>query len=275
MKSIDSIAPQGKSGILSWLMRLLPAVLILFMVSIALAQVNPGGVQPPGSPLATEAEEYSLFQLVKSGGLTMIAIAVLSVVALGLVINYFFTLQVSRLIPKELLRRIYAYINDHNFQDAIALCESTGGFIPTVVAEGLKRRGKPHEAILQAMEATGRREADYLRQKIRYLYDVSTLAPLLGLLGTVIGMIQAFSVISLDPAFVKPVLLADAVSKALVTTAAGLIIAIPAMAFYFYFRGRLQWMIGMMEDISEEFAERISTIQSRTRSTGRSWGEEV
>lgn len=245
---------------------LLMGIMVFLLATACWAQPPvPGlGGGTPAPP--TEPENRTLLETIKDGGVVMIAIGVLSIFALGLIINYFFTLQVSRLIPKDLLRRVYAYINDHNFQDAIALCESTGGFIPTVVAEGLKRRSKSHDAILQAMEATGKREADYLRQKIRYLYDVATLAPLLGLLGTVIGMIQAFNVVALDPGVVKPILLAEAVSKALVTTAAGLIIAIPSMAFYYYFRGRVQWMIGMLEDISEEFADRIAIIQSRTRS---------
>jgi len=245
--------------------------LILLSALAVTAQVTspvPGGVVE-GPPSA----EQTLWQTVRNGGLVMIAIGMLSILALGLIINYFFTLQVSRLIPKELLRRIFAVINENNFQEAIALCESDGGFIPTVVAEGLKRRGRDQEAVLQAMESVGRREADYLRQKTHYLLDVATLAPLLGLLGTVLGMIQAFNVVALDPAVVKPILLAQAVSKALVTTAAGLIIAIPAMAFYFYFRGRVQWLIGMMEDISEEFAQRITEVQSKARP--KSWEGEA
>lgn len=241
--------------------RALAVAVILLTATAALGQIT---TSPEGADVMNAAGRgtaQSLWETIKQGGVVMIAIGVLSVVALGLILNYALTLQVSRLIPKELLRKTYALINEKNFQDAVSLCESAGGFIPTVVAEGLKRWGKDPETIMQAMEVTGRREADYLRQKIRYLFDVATLAPLLGLLGTVLGMIQAFNVVALDPAVVKPILLAQAVSKALVTTAAGLIIAIPAMAFYFYFRGRVQWLIGMMEDISEEFGERITEVQ--------------
>lgn len=244
-------------------------VMILLFSTLASAQF---AIQAEPEQNA-QAGGQTLWQTIKNGGYTMVAIGVLSIVALGLIINYFLTLQVSRLIPKELLRKIYALINENNFQDAITICETVGGFIPTVVAEGLKRRGRDRESILQAMEATGRREADYLRQKVRYLLDVSTMAPLLGLLGTVFGMIQAFNVVALDPAIVKPILLAQAVSKALVTTAAGLVIAIFAMVFYVYFRGRVLWIIGMMEDISEEFAERIT--ESYQRSRGAAWDEEA
>jgi len=243
-------------------------LLVLLMVS------TPGWVQAPPDLMGKEAAQatQTLWDTIRNGGVVMIAIGLLSILTVGLIINYFFTLQVSRLIPKDLLRKTYGLINDNNFPEAITVCESIGGFIPMVIAEGLKRRGKDQEGILQAMESTGRREADYLRQKIRYLQDVAYLAPLLGLLGTVIGMIQAFNVVALDPAMVKPILLAEAVSKALVTTAGGLIIAIPAMAFYFYFRGRVQWLIGMMEDISEEFAERITEIQSSDYSSR--WDQE-
>ena len=243
--------------------------LVLFVAVSSMAQSPFPNSPVESAPVVNQDSGQKLWQSILNAGPVMIPLFALSILALALMLNYFLTFQMSRLIPKELLRKIYALINENNFQDAISICESAGGFIPTVVAEGLKRRGKDQEAILQAMEVTGRREADYLRQKIRYLLDVGTLAPLLGLLGTVLGMMDAFDVVALDPAVVKPILLARAVSKAMFTTAAGLVIAIPSMAIYFYFRGRVQWLIGMLEDISEEFAERISEVQGRTRSWDR------
>ncbi len=189
MQRISTLSYGSRSRHRLWTLLLIAGIATLAW-GVA-AQVVSEGPPPGGVASAPSTEgQQSLWQIIRNGGLVMIAIAVLSIVTLSLIINYFFTLQVSRLIPKELLRKIYALINDNNFQDAITLCESAGGFIPTVVAKGLKRKGKDQEAIAQAMEVTGRREADYLRQKIRYLLDAGTLAPLLGLLGTVLGMIQ-------------------------------------------------------------------------------------
>ena len=93
---------------------------------------------------------------------------------------------------------------------------------------------------------------DDLWQKLSYLADIAAIAPMVGLLGTVLGMIQAFNVIAFQTGAVKPVLLASGISKAMVTTATGLIVAIPAMIFYSFFRGRLQNVTARLENISTE-----------------------
>ncbi|RJP26765.1 MAG: MotA/TolQ/ExbB proton channel family protein, partial [Candidatus Omnitrophota bacterium] len=88
---------------------------------------------------------------------------------------------------------------------------------------------------------------------------IAAVSPMLGLLGTVLGMIKAFNFIAFDISVVKPVALAGAVAQALVTTAAGLIVAIPCMGFFFFFRGRLQSLIGRVEEVAVEIAEHISS----------------
>ena len=97
------------------------------------------------------------------------------------------------------------------------------------------------------MENCGRKEVATLWQNISYLADIATVAPMVGLLGTVLGMIQAFNVIAFQTAVVKPILLAGGVSKAMVTTAGGLIVAIPIMIFYAYFRGKVQEISSIVE----------------------------
>jgi biopolymer transport protein ExbB len=102
------------------------------------------------------------------------------------------------------------------------------------------------------MEDEGRRRADNLWQRLSYLADIAAISPMVGLLGTVLGMIQAFNVIAFQTGAVKPILLASGISKAMVTTAAGLIIAIPAMIFHSFFKGRIQDVIARLENISVE-----------------------
>jgi len=101
--------------------------------------------------------------------------------------------------------------------------------------------------VAEIAQTEGSREAALLNQRAAWLADIATIAPMLGLLGTVFGMIRSFSVMANDVAASRPMLLAEGVAEALVATAAGLVIGIPAMAAYAWFRGRVQGMISEME----------------------------
>jgi biopolymer transport protein ExbB len=99
----------------------------------------------------------------------------------------------------------------------------------------------------EVIEGEGSRQAAALQSQIQYLMDVAVIAPMMGLLGTVFGMMRAFNVVAFDLAKAKPMLLAAGVAEALITTAAGLIIGIPAMMFYAYFRGRTSKLVSDLE----------------------------
>jgi biopolymer transport protein ExbB len=103
------------------------------------------------------------------------------------------------------------------------------------------------EQLQEIAQTEGGREASLLNQRVAWLADIATIAPMLGLLGTVFGMIRSFSVMANDVAASRPMLLAEGVAEALVATAAGLLVGIPAMAAYAWFRGRVQDMISEME----------------------------
>ncbi|HPN72971.1 MAG TPA: MotA/TolQ/ExbB proton channel family protein [Candidatus Omnitrophota bacterium] len=118
---------------------------------------------------------------------------------------------------------------------------------------GLSRVSRGPVIVKEAIEDEGKREIDGLWRKLGYLADIAAIAPMVGLLGTVLGMIQAFNVIAFQAGSVKPVLLASGISKAMVTTAGGLIIAVPAMIFYSYFRGIVETVSARLENISTEF----------------------
>jgi len=104
----------------------------------------------------------------------------------------------------------------------------------------------------EIMEGEGSRQASSVQGQIQYLLDIAVISPMVGLLGTVIGMLNTFNVVALDIAKAKPVLLAAGVSQALVTTAAGLVVGIPAMVFYAYFRGRSTSLLSDMEVASSK-----------------------
>jgi biopolymer transport protein ExbB len=132
--------------------------------------------------------------------------------------------------------------------------------LPRVLRAGLQAAGKDRYVIVEAMQSEGARLAASLAQRVGYLSNIATLSPMLGILGTVLGMIRAFNSIVLEPGMAKPIVLAAGVSMALVTTAAGLIVAIPVIGFYFYFRGRVQTTIAAVESASAEFVEPLTKI---------------
>lgn len=211
-----------------------------------------------GTPSITSLgneQGMTLYDLLLAGGWVMYILAGLSVLSLALVIYYFFTLTERRLVPNELVMQIRHYMRDKRYEDIARLCRRSRGLFSKVILAGISRGTTDPSAVGSTMEAVGRREAEGLMRKVRYLSDIATIAPMLGLLGTVLGMINAFNFIAFDISAVKPVALASAVAQALVTTAAGLIVAIPTMGFFFYFRGKVQSLVGRVEEVAVEFAE--------------------
>ena len=132
------------------------------------------------------------------------------------------------------------------------MCETYPSTVADIVKAGLDKRKKGLIFAREAIENAVRKELGKLWQNISYMADVANIAPLIGLLGTVLGMIQAFNVIAFQSTGVKPILLASGVSKAMVTTAGGLIVAIPAFLFYSYFRGRIQTVTNSVETFSSD-----------------------
>jgi len=232
---------------------------MLLLVVVMLATIHGFAQVPPGpAPESGEAPELTLWGLILKGGWVMVPIGVLSVIALLLILFYAFTITERALVPRQFLRKVYDLVNQGNFADAQGLCEKVHGLLPRMLAAGLRRREMGILAVSDAMAGAGTREIERYRQWIRYLSDIAALSPMLGLLGTIIGMINAFKVVAAGASVVNPMELAGAVSMALVTTAAGLIVAIPTMGFYYYFRGRLVRISTQVEEQGSEFAERIT-----------------
>jgi biopolymer transport protein ExbB len=215
------------------------------------------------APLTTEEPGMTLFDLLTAGGWIMVVLGLLSVLALSLVIYYSFTLTEKRIVPNDIVTQIRHFVREGRFDDVARICRRSKGMFSKIILSGLSRGANDPASVAPTMEAVGRREAERLMRQVRYLSDIAQIAPMLGLLGTVLGMIEAFNFIAFDISAVKPVALASAVAKALVTTAAGLIVAIPCMGFFFYFRGRLQALIGRVEEVAVEVADRISTLSNR------------
>lgn len=200
----------------------------------------------------------TLWQIIKSGGEIMIILAFLSIAGLALIIYYFLMMKQDKLLPRDFLNKTVALVEEKKYDDAITLCKENSNLISNVMLVGLSRVGHEKVVVREAIEDTGRRTVTDLWQKLSYLSDIAAIAPMVGLYGTVVGMIQAFNAIAFQPGAVKPVLLAYGISKAMITTAAGLTIAIPAMIFYSYFRGIVQSITTQFENIASELAQLVT-----------------
>ncbi len=200
----------------------------------------------------------SLGQVVEYGGMLIYVLAAMSVVGLALVIYFFMSLRKTHILPSTLLRELTDQLKEGRLKSAESVCNGSGTPIAAICGAALSyvnRTEKPNPALLrEIIEGEGGRQAAQIQTQTQYLLDIAVIAPMIGLLGTVMGMLKAFNTVALDLAKAKPMLLAGGVSQALVTTVAGLIVAIPAMIAYAYFRGRASKLIADLETTSTEMA---------------------
>ena len=203
--------------------------------------------------MKTEAT-LTLWELIKSGGWVISIIILLSIITLYLIIKFLFLFRSKNLKDEVFERNLLELIEEGNSQKIISFCRRSSNFFARVIEKACTENFGEWE---RRIEEEGRRLSLQLYQSIRYLADIGVISPMLGLLGTVIGMIQAFQVVAYETGVAKPVMLAAGISKALVTTAAGLIVGIPAMAFYFYFRGKIALIIPEWERLGEKIVKRV------------------
>lgn len=193
-------------------------------------------------------------QILQSGGWVLYVLGAMSVLALALVVYLAVVLRPRQVIPPGFLKDLLARLRAGHFEDARRLCDVHASPIAEITRVGLDYvRGVPEvdsQLVKDIIEGEGCRQADAINGQTQYLLDVGVIAPMLGLLGTVFGMLRAFSAVAYDIAKAKPVVLAYGVSQALVTTAAGLLLGIPAMAFYAYFRRRAADTVSELESSS-------------------------
>ena len=191
----------------------------------------------------------------KLGGPLMYVLALISFFAVAWAIHCTLVLRRSQILPRRFMRALSSHLQEGDTKGATRTCEASQCAFSRVILAGLRKLGEPADKIREAITAAGSREAAHLHQKLSYLANVGTISPMLGLLGTVFGMIMAFNIISSGE--VRHYLLAAAIAQAMVTTAAGLVIGIPAFAVYFYLRGRLLRLLTHMEVVADEVGQAI------------------
>ena len=187
-----------------------------------------------------------MLELVQAGGWLMLPIILSSIIAAGIVAERLWFLQRDRVIPPTLVAQVRQRIANEQLDGAFvdALRESSP--LGRVLAAGLANRDEPREIIKESIEDTGRHVVHELGRYLNSLGTVAGIAPLLGLLGTVVGMIKVFAAI-MEHGVGNPGVLAGGISQALITTAAGLLVAIPALVGYRYLRGRVEELVVYME----------------------------
>ncbi len=255
-------------------MKMINLRILLFLCSIfLLAQLSVGSscaADIQTTNLASSAafagqteKAMTLWQMLVAGGSVMIVIGLLSVVAVAIIVYDFMTLNVNKLAPREFFEEIILKLDNKDLKNVRNLClQENNNIIAKIVLTGLDKVKKNRGDLLvkEAMEHRVRIEIGNLWQNLNYLSDIVAVAPLLGLLGTVLGMIQAFHAVPLQSAGVKTALLAAGISKAMVTTAAGLIVAIPVLMAYSYFRGKVQEVTNDIEIYSTDIIKVVENL---------------
>jgi biopolymer transport protein ExbB len=214
----------------------------------------------PQAAAPAKIPDRNLVEIVHSGGVLMWPILACSVVTVTVVFERLVMLRRARVVPRAFVRRFMERLGSGGLDraGALELCRANASPVAHVFGHAVKRWGRPRREIEQAILDGGQREVVHLRKNLRIINGVATGAPLLGLLGTVVGMIQAFNVIAVQKGIGKPELLAGGISVALLTTAAGLTVAIPSLIAYLYLVGRVDRLVIEIDTLTEQVVDAIS-----------------
>lgn len=220
------------------------AALFLLPLSSATASPALGGTVQNGMQLSWRtALEY--------GGWLMFVLAAMSVFALALVLYFLIVLRPAQIAPRLLVRDLLESLREGDLNNARKQCDAKPCPISTIsltAMDYLREVQAPDGVLLkEVIEAEGARQAGSIQGQTQLLLDVAVIAPMVGLLGTVFGMLKAFSGVGYAIESAKPVVLAQGVSQALVTTAFGLLVGIPAMMAFAYFRRRASRQVALLE----------------------------
>lgn len=214
----------------------------------------------PSSAYAAESSalgQWQLLSLFEKGGAMMYPILFSSVLILGIAIERGYNLRRKNIINSDFLKDVRSQWDWQNIQKTLYLCNSYDNSLSRILKMGLLRFGGKLDEIERAIEAGGQHEASLMNSNLRVLGAVANITPMMGLLGTVIGMIKAFNVISLSGTG-NPGLVASGISEALITTAAGMLVGIPALVLYHYFRGKIDRYVFEMEEVAIQLVEELS-----------------
>lgn len=187
-----------------------------------------------------------MLELVKAGGWLMLPIILCSIIAVAIIAERLWSLRLRRVLPKHLVAQVWRWEKIHQLNDEHMRELQASSPLGSILAAGIVNRHQNRTVMKESIEDTGRHVVHELERYLNTLGTIAAITPLLGLLGTVIGMIKVFSAITTQGVG-NPGALAGGISEALLTTAAGMSVAIPTLMFYRYFRGRVRMLVLRME----------------------------
>lgn len=197
-----------------------------------------------------------MLEIVQAGGWLMLPIIAGSVVAVAIILERLWTLQQRRVVPPSVTAQVWEWIQQGQLDPQHVQQLQQSSPFGEVLATGLNYRNAPREVLKEAIEDSGRHVVHDLERYLNTLGTIAAISPLLGLLGTVSGMIRAFTAITAQGVG-DPTVLAGGISEALITTAAGLAVAIPALIAHRYLRGRVDALVVKIEKESIRFVEAL------------------
>ncbi|MCC6798371.1 MAG: MotA/TolQ/ExbB proton channel family protein [Candidatus Hydrogenedentes bacterium] len=210
-------------------------------------------------------EPFDLMEFIRLGGILMWPIMACSVIALAVTLERLWRLRRAQTSMRDFMDAMRSILRQRRMQEALTLCDETDTPVARVVKAGVLKHDRPKADIREAMQDAGRLEVPRLERYLGALATCTSVAPLLGLLGTVIGMIKCLAVVMHKGGQVIPGDLAEGIGNALITTAAGLSVAIPSLIAYNYLVSRVDNLVLEMEVSSSELVELLADDEEESR----------
>ncbi len=208
-----------------------------------------------------------MLELIKAGGLLMWPIILCSIMAMAIIGERFWSLRELKIAPKNLVAKVWQWQKSGHLDKTRIKDVRDSSPLGMILAAGLVNRNHSREIMKESIEETGRHVAHDLERFLNTLGTIASISPLLGLLGTVIGMIKVFTVIT-SMGVGDPSVLSEGISEALITTAAGLSVAIPSLMFHRFFRGKIDGLIITMEQEALKMVEVMHGLRESGIETG-------
>jgi biopolymer transport protein ExbB len=202
-----------------------------------------------------------MWEIVRAGGPMMWPIIICSIIAAAIVLERLWTLQDKRVLPRELTQKVWGLIESNQVNDKVIAALEQNSPLGRVLAAGLKNRNRPREVLMQRLEDTGRHVIHELERFLNTLGTIAGVSPLLGLLGTVTGIIKSFNAIQAG-GMGDPRALSGGIAEALICTAAGLMVAIPSLVAYRLLRSKVDGIVIAMEKDAIRLADALEGSHS-------------
>ncbi len=197
-------------------------------------------------------QELSFFQLLSKGGWTMIVLAGFSILSVAVMLERGWVFHKAEKGKPEFLKKLKKILHSGNISEAMELCESSTTSLAAIVKAGLHSFNHGEEAMGESMEKAAMKETLHLEKNLGIIGTTGSVTPFVGLFGTVIGIIRAFHDLSLSTGGGGPMVVANGIAEALVATASGLFVAVPAVIMFNYYTHRVNRMVSEMETTASE-----------------------